>query len=472
MAEIRRGRVLGGVMLATFLAALESTVVATAMPAVVTALGGLRIYSWVFSGFLLTSTVTMPLWGRLADLFGRRPTAVTGLLIFLLGSALSGLAQDMVQLIVFRMIQGLGAGSLMTIGMTIVGDLYGLEQRARRQGYLSSVWGVASLLGPLVGGALADHASWRWVFYLNIPFGLLALVLIATGLTREVPAARRPVIDVRGLGLFAAGTTALLLGVVEAGRSGTWTGPLVILLIALGLALVVAFVRVEARVAEPIVPLRLFQNAMVRAAVVTGFLSGMAMFGAISFVPLFMQAVLGTSAMMAGSVLTPFVLGWVAMSVTSARLILRVGYRGLVLTGMLCLTGAFLLFTTWGETLVPGTAMGHVLLAGLGMGLVFVPTLIAAQSAVPRADLGTATAVTQFFRAVGGAIGLSVMGAVMAQRLHAGAAMVDALHALFVVGAFICGAAVLAAFLVPAGRAQELARHDMRSEPTGAGRRS
>ena len=170
-----RGRVLSGVMLSIFLGAMESTVVATAMPTVVAALGGMAIYSWVFSGFLLTSTVTMPLWGRLSDFLGRRAVYMVGMGVFLVGSALSGLAQDMVQLIVFRMVQGLGAGSLITLGMTIVGDLYGLEERAKKQGYLSGVWGVASLVGPLLGGVLTDHVSWRWVFYINVPFGLLAM---------------------------------------------------------------------------------------------------------------------------------------------------------------------------------------------------------------------------------------------------------------------------------------------------------
>src|SRR5262245_56991634 len=212
-----RARVLAGVMLAIFLGAMESTVVATAMPTVVTPLGGIEIYSWVFSGFLLTSTVTMPLWGRLSDLLGRRAMALSGMAIFLVGSALSGLARDMTQLIVFRMVQGLGAGSLITVGATIVGDLYGLEDRAKKQGYISGVWGVASLLGPLLGGALTEPASWRWVFFINVPFGILAMALIGTGLAGARPTARRVVIDWLGLALLVATVTALLLGLVEAG---------------------------------------------------------------------------------------------------------------------------------------------------------------------------------------------------------------------------------------------------------------
>src|SRR5438874_4706677 len=193
-------------MLSVFLAAMESTVVATAMPRVVESLGGVHIYAWVFAGFLLTSTVTMPLWGRLSDLFGRRSTFLTGLVIFLVGSALSGLSRDMIQLIAFRMLQGLGAGSLMTIGMTIVADLFGLERRAKMQGYISGVWGVASLLGPLIGGLLTDHASWRWVFYINLPFGVVAIGLLARALD-GAPAQRRPIIDYAGLGLFTAGVS-------------------------------------------------------------------------------------------------------------------------------------------------------------------------------------------------------------------------------------------------------------------------
>jgi EmrB/QacA subfamily drug resistance transporter len=465
MDEARKRRALYGVMLSIFLAAMESTVVATAMPTVVTSLGGLDIYSWVFSGFLLSSTVMMPLWGRLSDLLGRRPTYLAGLVVFLVGSALSGAAQNMTQLIVCRLLQGVGAGSLMTIGMTIVGELFGLERRARMQGYISGVWGVASLLGPMIGGLLTDHASWRWVFYINLPFGAIAMVLIATALGHE-RSARRPVIDYAGVGLFATGISALLIGVMEAGREAAWDRPAVLGPLALAAAALVAFVPVEQRAAEPVIPLRLFTNRMVLAACATGFLAGMAMFGAVSFVPLFLQAVAGMSATAAGAVLVPFVLGWVAMSIVSARLVLRIGYRIMVVAGMVCLTGSFVLLTRWSPALTLGVAMRDGLLAGVGMGLNMVPMLIAVQSAVSRADLGTATSMTQFFRTLGGAVGLSVMGAVMASRLASGWPMAEALHAVFGVGLAISVLALVSAFVVPPGRARDLARAEMRSEPT------
>jgi len=469
MDETQKRWVFVGIVLSIFLAAIESTVVATAMPTVVARLGGIRIYSWVFSGFLLTQTVTMPLWGRFSDLYGRRPIYLTGLMTFLIGSALSGAAQNMGQLIVFRMIQGLGAGALMTLGYTIIGELFGLERRARMQGYISSVWGVASLIGPWVGGMLTDYVSWRWVFYINLPIGAIAMAVLATTLRGIPRPVRQPVVDWAGIALFAAGVSAILLGIVEAGRVGAWSTVDVVALLGLGGLVLVGFVVVERRAAEPIVPPRLFKNRMVVAAVVTRFLAGMAMFGALSFVPLFLQSVTGASATGAGLVLTPFVLGWVLTSVLSARLVLRVGFRKVVFTGMAALTGAFLLFSRWSAALTHGAAMVDVLLAGVGMGLVVVPMLIAVQSVVARQDLGAATSMTQFFMSIGGTLGLSVMGAVMSQRLHAALPMAEALHGVFVVGFAVCVAALASSFLVPSGRAQDLARAEMRGEPTRVG---
>src|SRR6266850_6224569 len=272
--DAHKRRALYGVMLSVFLAAMESTVVATAMPTVVASLGGVHIYSWVFSGFLLTSTVTMPLWGRLSDLYGRRPAYLTGLTIFLVGSALSGLSRSMIELIAFRMLQGLGAGSLMTIGMTIVADLFGLERRAKMQGYISGMWGLASLVGPLLGGFLTDYVSWRWVFYINLPFGAIAMWLIGSGLHRGRSTERTPTIDVAGIALFAVGVSALLLALVQAGRVGAWGSLDVVGLLVVAAVSLAIFVSVERQAREPMLPLWLFANRIVLAAIVTGFLAG------------------------------------------------------------------------------------------------------------------------------------------------------------------------------------------------------
>ena len=506
-----RGLVLAGVMGAVFLAAMESTVVATAMPTVIASLGGIRIYSWVFSAFLLASTVTMPIWGRLADLLGCRRTYLAGFAIFLVGSALSGLAQSMGQLIAFRALQGLGAGSLITLGMTIIGDLYDLERRAKMQGYFSGVWGVASLVGPLLGGFLADTVSWRWVFYINVPFGLLAAGAIGWGLRDEVRSRRPVVFDHAGTLLFAGAISSLLMGLVEAGREASWTQGSVVALLAASAVLLAGFVLVERGAAQPLVPLGLFATPMIRAASATGFLSGMAMFGAVAYIPLFLQAVIGSTATQAGFVLTPFILGWVAFSILGARLVLRVGYRGVVLAGMAVLTLGFLLFAGWSESLTRLTAARDIVLAGVGMGLVFVPMLIAVQNAVPRALLGSATSVISFFRSIGGTVGVAVMGSVMAHRLHTelggllaaaapplqeglrrvvehpdlivnpmtraglGAevllqmrpAMASAVGGVFTVGLAVCIVAFASAFLVPAGQARDLAVAQEPAAPSG-----
>jgi predicted MFS family arabinose efflux permease len=296
----------------------------------------------------------------------------------------------------------------------------------------------------------------------------VAVVLLARALP-EAGVRRRHAFDWTGVVLFTVGISALLVGILEAGRVGAWTGRDVLIPLGIAAGALAAFVPVERRAREPIVPFRLFAHRMVLAAGVNGFLSGMAMFGAISFVPLFLQHVSGMSATAAGFVLMPFVLGWVAMSIMSARLVLRVGYRALVVAGMACLTVAFLLLTRWSPGLTQTVAMRDALLGGIGMGLTFVPMLLAAQSAVARSDLGAATALTQFLRTIGGAVGLSVMGAVMVRRLASGLPMAAALHGVFVVGLFVSMLALASAFLVPAGRARELARPDMREEPTRAG---
>ncbi|MGH7355659.1 MAG: MDR family MFS transporter [Candidatus Rokuibacteriota bacterium] len=472
MDERAKRCALWGVMLAIFLAAIESTVVALAMPSVVASLGGVRYYSWVFSGYLLTQTITLPLWGRLSDIYGRRAVYLAGLATFLAGSALSGASHDMAQLIAFRMIQGLGAGSLMTLGYTLVGELFGLEQRAKMQGYLSGVWGVASMVGPPVGGLLTDFVSWRWVFYMNLPFGIVAMALIWAALRHQARPTRRGSLDYRGAAYFTLGLTLVLLGLVEAGREGGGWGPGAAVLLAAGVASLGVLVAVERRAADPLLPLRLFESRMIVAAVATRLLVGTAMFGALAFIPLFVQKVTGLSATGSGAVLAPFVIGWVIFSPLSARLVLRLGYRSIVAAGMACLTGAFWLMSRWDSSLTLTGAMRDVALAGVGMGLVVVPMLIAVQSAVDRRDLGVATSLIQLMMSVGGMLGVAAMGTVMAHRLDGGLPLVAALHGVFVTGLIVSALAFAAAFLVPGGRAQDLARPEMRGEPAPAAART
>lgn len=502
-----RAATVSGVMLGLFLGAMESTAVATAMPTVIANLGGLAVYSWVFSGYILAATISMPLWGKAADLYGRRAAYLTGLAIFLGGSILSGLATSMTGLIVFRTIQGAGGGALIPIGYTIIADIYGLERRAKMQGYFSSVWGIASIVGPLIGGFLTDHVSWRWVFFVNVPFGLLAGAVLGWALGGLDRRRARVTVDLGGAGLLTAGMAALLVALVEGGRGGAGLDPAHGALLGLAALLLAAFVVWERRVPEPLLPLRLFANRMFRAAAVSGFFAGMAMFGTISFIPLFVQGVLGGTATEAGTALTPFVLGWVTFSVISARLLLRVGYRWPVLTGMVCLALAFLLMSHMGLGTTRSVTGRNMLLAGMGMGLIMVPLLIAVQNAVQKRDLGAATSATTFFRSIGGAVGVAVMGAVLSyelagqlRRLGAAAgglspaevqaliahpdavvhpalrlalpppvlaafsqALANALHAVFLVGLGIACLALASAFLVPAGRAQDLALEENRA---------
>ena len=452
----RRGVATLGVLGGSFLAAIEATIVATAMPTVVGQLGGLAHFSWVFSGYLLTSTVTMPLWGKLSDLYGRRRFYMAAVGLFLLGSALSGAAQSMWQLILFRAIQGVGAGGLLPLGMTILGDLYTLKERARTQGLFSGVWGIASIVGPLVGGYVTEALSWRWVFYLNLPFGAVAATLVGIAL-REPGATARPRIDVRGALVMMAGVAALMLALGQTGeRGGALAAWHVAGLYALAAALVAWFLRIERRSAEPIVPLDLFADRLVFAVTLSGFLVGVAMFGAISFVPLFVQTALGGTATEAGHALSPLLLGWVTMSIVTGRVLPRVGYRPMILGGLTLVTLGFLGLLRVGHTSSPTSLYVDLGLMGLGMGMTMLSLLLALQNAVPRQRLGVATSVGQFTRSIGGAVGVSTMGAIVAASLPVGAshpplAMERALHNAFVFGAVVAVLALIAALRVPSG---------------------
>lgn len=416
----RRPLVTAGIITGMFLAALEATVVATAMPKVIAALGGMNHYSWVFSAYLVASTVTVPVWGKLSDLYGRRLFYQVGIAIFLAGSILSGVSTSMAQLIVYRTIQGLGAGALVPLGMTIIGEIFTVQERARMQGLFSGVWGLASIVGPLLGGFITDQLSWRWVFFVNIPFGVASALIIGAFFVEPKRHGRRSV-DYLGALLLTASVSILLLALVEGGEGPSlaefFGGRTAALLIASAF-LLAAFIAVERRAVEPIIPLSLFRNRVVTIGITVGFLAGVAMFGAITYVPLYAQGARGDSATAAGSLLTPLMLAWVTMSVVGGRALLKVGYRPMVLTGLVFLVAAFAIFWTFGRTTPRLWIVLDLVLLGAGLGLTMLTLLLAVQHAVARDQLGIATSMNQFARSIGGAVGVAVMGAALAVSLH------------------------------------------------------
>jgi EmrB/QacA subfamily drug resistance transporter len=397
-----------GILLGIFMASMEATVVATAMPTIVGQLGGLEAYSWVFSGYMLTSTTTVPLYGKFSDLYGRRRVYAVAMLLSLAGSLLCGLAQTMQQLIVFRLLQGLGAGGLLPLAFIIIGDLYSFEQRARMQGLFAGVWGVSAVVGPLLGGFLVDQVSWHWVFFINLLPGLLSLAVVWWGLRQgQARAAHAVRVDYAGAGLLTLSVSALLLGLLKLDQLAGWG----LVLVAAGLA--AALVWVERRAPDPILPLGLFRDRLFVIACLHGVLAGWAMFGSLAYVPLFVQGVLGTNATTAGSTLAPLMLSWVTSSIIGTRLILRIPYRVVVVGGMgLFIIGALMLARIHAGTSLPAL-MAALAMMGVGMGLSVPIFLILVQSAVERRWLGIATSTLQFTRSIGGTIGVSVMGAAL-----------------------------------------------------------
>ena len=406
---------IGGVTLGLFMGALENTVAGTAMPTIVASLGGIEHYSWVFAAYMLAATVMIPLWGKMADLIGRRPALFGGLSCFMLGSALCGAAHSMPQLIAFRVVQGLGAGALFPVGMTIAADLFTLQQRTKVIAMFSAMWGVASLVGPLAGGYLTEQISWRWVFYINLPFGLVSALLV--GLTYRERYQRRGTItlDYAGMITLSMGVTLLLIGVQRAAAAEVLT---TVAGSAVAAGLLAAFIGFEKRSTEPLIPLVLFHERLVTVATLQGMLTGMAVFGALSFTPLFAQAVMGASPTQGGVVLTPFILAWVVTGPLGGRLLLRHGYRWVTAVGMVPLiTGATLLTQVSAHT-TRSQLIVAVILMGVGGGLTAPVQTIAVQHAVKGHLTGVATSVIVFARTIGGALGTSIMGALMSWRLR------------------------------------------------------
>lgn len=405
----RRWIVTAGLLLGITLAALEATVVGTAMPTVVASLGGLAHYSWVFSAYLLTSTASVPIWGRLSDLHGRRRLYLFGIFLFLLGSMLAGAAQSMPQLVAFRALQGLGAGALIPLALTIIGEIYTLEERARMQAVFSGVWGVASIGGPLVGGWITDALSWRWVFYVNLPFGIAGAAIIALAYP-DTSARRAAAIDWAGAALLFAAVSCLLVGLSTVTTTNApWYAAAVVFAAALAM--------VERRAAEPILPFALFENRLVSVSLAIVFLMGIAMFGAIAFIPLFVQGALRGSATEAGSVMTPLFLGWVVTSIVAARLLVRVGYRVMTTIGVALMSVGFVALSGVGTATPRPFLLAAALAIGGGMGFSMLALLLAVQHGVERSQLGLATSMNQFARSVGAAIGVALMGGILSYEL-------------------------------------------------------
>jgi len=399
-------------MLGMFLAALDTTIVGTALPSIVGKLGGISLYSWVFSTYLLTSTTSVPIYGKLADLYGRKPIFLFGTTLFLLGSIFSGAAQSMEQLIIFRAIQGLGAGAVLPIVVTIIGDIFALKERARVQGLFSGVWAFSSIIGPALGGLIVDHFSWRWVFYINIPFGLISGALLAIYLKENVERKKRK-LDYFGTLTLTAGIVALLFAVLEGGSLWAWDSVQSIILFAFAFVLIVLFLRQERRAPEPILPLSLFNNRIIAISSIGGVILGVLMFGITSYVPLFVQGVKGGTATSAGITLGPLLLAWPIAATLSGRIVIRYGYRFAASLGMALSTigtGMVILFTR--DTGLPFIITAMIFI-GTGLGFASTSFILAVQNAVPWNLRGVATATTQFFRTIGGTVGVAVMGTIL-----------------------------------------------------------
>jgi EmrB/QacA subfamily drug resistance transporter len=419
-APLSRRRVLiviGALTLGMFLAALDQTVVATALPTIVGDLHGASHLTWVVTAYLLSSTVSTPLWGKLGDQFGRKFFFQAAIVIFLVGSALSGLSHSMIELIVFRALQGLGGGGLIVGAQTIVGDVVSPRERGRYMGIFMGMFGVTTVIGPLIGGLFVDSVGWRWIFYINIPIGAVALAVTAVALPGTLSRVHR-VIDYLGSALLALSATALVLFTSLGGTSYPWTSPFIIGLAVSGVVFAVAFLLAERRAAEPVIPLHLFANPVFSAASAIGFVIGFAMFGALTFLPLFLQEVKGVSAIQSGLRLFPMMGGLFIASIGSGLLVSRWGrYKVFPVVGTALTTVGLYLMSMIGVSTGAWTMAAYMAVFGVGLGLVMSVLLVAVQNAVPYEELGTATSGATFFRMIGGSFGTAVFGAIYANLI-------------------------------------------------------
>jgi EmrB/QacA subfamily drug resistance transporter len=421
MNERLEGRALwtvfAALMLGMFLAALDQTIVSTALPTIVGDLGGLNHLSWVVTSYLLASTVSTPLYGKLGDMLGRKPVFLAAILIFLAGSMLAGLSQSMTQLIGFRALQGVGAGGLMVGAQAIIADIVPPRERGRYIGLIGSVFAIASVAGPLLGGFLVDNLSWRWVFYVNLPVGAFAVLIVITRLHLHTPAVRHK-IDVLGTALLSAGVASLILVTTWGGSEYAWRSPEIVVLATAGIVLLACFVWWEARAPEPILPLGLLRSRVFAVSNAMGFAIGMAMFGAIVFIPLYLQLVYGASPTSSGLRLLPLMAGLLTAAIASGRLISRIGrYRIFPIVGTIVLVVGMFLLSRLGVGTAPWLASVYMLVVGVGIGLVMQVLVLVVQNDVSPRDIGVATSTATFFRSVGGSFGVAIFGTIFATRL-------------------------------------------------------
>jgi EmrB/QacA subfamily drug resistance transporter len=409
--------IFAGLMLAMLLAALDQTIVATALPTIVRDLGGAAHLSWVVTAYLLASTVTTPLWGKLGDLYGRKTLFLACIVIFLVGSGLSGTARNMTQLIAYRAVQGVGGGGLIVLAQAIIGDVVPPRERGKYQGAFGAVFGVASVAGPLLGGFFVDNLTWRWVFYVNLPIGLVALVVVAAVV--PVTAARvKPSIDYVGIALLATAATCVVLVTSLGGSQWGWGSAPVVGLSILAAVCVVAFWQVERRVAEPVLPPRLFRNRVFATTAGVGFVVGFAMFGAITYLPLYLQTVQGASPTESGLRLLPLLLGLVLTSIASGQIISRTGrYRAFPIAGCAVFTVGLYLLSLMDRSTTGLQSSAFMFVLGVGLGLVMQVLVLAVQNAVDYRDLGTATSGATFFRSIGSSVGVAIFGTVFNAQL-------------------------------------------------------
>ncbi|HEX7626807.1 MAG TPA: MDR family MFS transporter [Gaiellaceae bacterium] len=410
--------IFAALMIVLLLASLDQTIVSTALPTIVGDLGGLSHLSWVVTGYLLAATISGPLYGKLGDLYGRKLVLQTAIVIFLVGSALCGLSQSMFELIAFRTLQGLGAGGLMVVTLAVVGDIIPPRERGKYQGYFGAVFGVSTVVGPLLGGFFVDSLSWRWIFYVNLPVGAVALAMIAVAF--KVPIVKkRHAMDYLGASLLAGSLGSIVLFTSLGGTTWGWSSPKIIGLIAASIVLTPLFVFVESRAAEPILPLGLFRNHTFSVTSAIGFIIGFALFGAVTYLPLYLQVTKGSSPTRSGLQLTPLMAGVLVTSITSGQLISRLGrYRFFPIVGTAVTAVAMLLLSTLHAGTPTWVAASYALVLGLGLGMVMQVLVLAVQNSVEISVMGVATSGSTLFRQIGGSIGVALFGTIFANRVH------------------------------------------------------